>query len=102
MQLYRLTPILVALATGAGVAASPASAQHYRPDAEGYPCETAKRLAVVEDAQGFSIRRPEEKAPNPPVVTPTTIAIGSALRLDTRLFAQLAPKRLGTADAPRR
>lgn len=66
--------------------AAPASAQTYRPDAEGYPCARHAELAIVEDDLGFSIR---EKVALPVApVTATAIKIGNSLTLDSRLFSR--------------
>ena len=65
--------------------AVPASAQTYRPDAEAYPSPRGPQLAVVQSDLGFSIR--EKTARSLPPVAPAAIKIGSALTLDSRLFA---------------
>ena len=67
-------------------AAAPASAQTYRPDAEGYPCARHPEFAIVPDDLGFSIR---EKPDRPVAPVPfTAIKIGNSLTLDSRLFAR--------------
>ncbi|NMN06765.1 MULTISPECIES: hypothetical protein [unclassified Novosphingobium] len=67
------------------VGATPASAQTYRPDAEGYPCARHGELAIVQDDLGFSIRQKVARPVAP--VTSTAIKIGNSLTLDSRLFA---------------
>ena len=67
--------------------ATRALAQDYRPDAEGYPCGTHGRLAIVQDDQGYSIRPLQRVAEADRPAVPSTIAIGAALRLDTNIFA---------------
>lgn len=64
----------------------PASAQTYRPDAEGYPCARHAELAIVQDNIGFSIR--EKPALPVAPATATAIKIGNSLTLDSRLFAR--------------
>lgn len=68
------------------VVAAPASAQAYRPDAEGYPCAHHAELAIVQDDLGFSIRE-KVALPTAPV-TSSAIKIGNSLTLDSRLFAR--------------
>lgn len=79
-----LTAIAVALIAGE------ASAQQYRPDAEGYPCGAHKALTVVQDGPGFSIRRSGDPASGTSAARITSgaiVAIGNALRVDRRIFA---------------
>ncbi len=68
------------------VGAAPASAQTYRPDAEGYPCARHVELAIVQDDLGFSILQKVARPVAP--VTSTAIKIGNSLTLDSRLFAR--------------
>ncbi|WP_458733100.1 hypothetical protein [Sphingobium xenophagum] len=84
-----------------GVAAAPACAQTYRPDAEAYPCARSAQLAVVQTDSGFSIR---EKAEQQPVVptTSTPIKIGNSLTLDGRLFARTSLVRPKSNHVPQR
>ncbi|MBB3357019.1 MULTISPECIES: hypothetical protein [unclassified Novosphingobium] len=64
----------------------PASAQTYRPDAEGYPCAHHGEFAIVQDGLGYSIR---EKPALPVAPVPfTAIKVGNSLTLDSRLFAR--------------
>lgn len=73
------------------VGAAPASAQTYRPDAEGYPCARHAELTVLQDDLGFSIR---EKVALPAApVTSTAIKVGNSLTLDSRLFARTSLAR---------
>ena len=66
--------------------AAPASAQTYRPDAEGYPCARHVEFAIVQDDLGFSIRQKVARPAAP--VTSTAIKIGNSLTLDSRLFSR--------------
>lgn len=72
----------------------------------GCPCQTAQRLAVVQDAQGFSIRAQETTAPLEPAPSPTPlpnlIKIGAGLKFDARLFAATADQALEATHASRR
>lgn len=83
-----------------GIAAGPACAQAYRPDAEAYPCARSPQLAVVQSDSGFSIR---EKTAQPAVpITPTAIKIGNSLALDSRLFARTSLVRPESNHVPQR
>lgn len=83
-----------------GIAAGPACAQTYRPDAEAYPCARSAQLAVVQSESGFSIR---ERAAQPAVpTTPTAIKIGNSLTLDGRLFARTSLVRPESNHVPQR
>ncbi len=83
-----------------GIAAGPACAQTYRPDAEAYPCARSAQLAVVQSDSGFSIR----EKPEQPVVptTSTAIKIGNSLTLDGRLFARTSLVRPESHHVPQR
>jgi hypothetical protein len=81
-----------------GIAAAPACAQTYRPDADAYPCARSAQFTIVQSDSGFSIR---EKAEQPVVpTTPTAIKIGNSLTLDSQLFARTSLIRPETAHVP--
>lgn len=111
MTLHCLSPMIVAAMIGSGLASSPAGAQSApaatgsSPCAErGCPCQVADQLAVVQDAQGFSIRRraePAQPAPEPSAV-PAPIALGAGLKLDARIFAKIAAKTAEAGNDARR
>ncbi|QJR02793.1 hypothetical protein HH800_11725 [Sphingobium yanoikuyae] len=83
-----------------GIAAGPACAQTYRPDAEAYPCARNAQVAVVQSDSGFSIR---EKAAQPAVPpTPSAIKIGNSLTFDSRLFARTSLVRPESNHVPQR
>lgn len=97
----RLIPAGAALAASAGML-SPALAQDYRPDAEGYPCEARSKLAVVDDGSGFAIRPMHAPAAtNPLPESVRLIAIGASLKVDPQIFAR-APSRKEVTHAPHR
>lgn len=83
-----------------GMAAGPARAQTYRPDAEAYPCARSAQLGVVQSDSGFWIR---EKAEQPVVpTTSTAIKVGNSLTLDGRLFARTSFVRPEFHHVPQR
>jgi hypothetical protein len=67
------------------LAAGPAVAQAYRPNAEGYPCAAVPALSVVPGEDGFSIRATIRRSGSSSA--PAQIKIGSSLSLDSRIFA---------------
>jgi hypothetical protein len=69
-----------------GASAIPASAQTYRPDADGYPCARNASLTVVQSDIGFSIREKQDRPAVP--ATPVAVRLGSSLTLDSQLFAR--------------
>lgn len=109
----RWTSSLAAMILASGVVSISASAQTapFEPASHscaerGCPCQTAQRLAVVQDAEGFSIKPQETAAPlepaRSPAPMPTLLKIGAGLKLDTRLFAATADQALEASHAPRR
>lgn len=91
---------MLAGALSLGVAAVPACAQTYRPDAEAYPCARSAQLTVVQSDSGFSIR---EKAGHSAVpTTAAAIKIGNSLTLDSRLFARTSFVRPEFNHVPQR
>lgn len=78
----------------------PASAQTYRPDAEGYPCARNAPLTVVQSDLGYAIRE-KDAHPQPPSV-PTAVKIGASLTLDSRLFARTSLVRPESNHVPQR
>lgn len=81
-------------------AAAPASAQTYRPDAEGYPCTCGAQLAIVQSDFGFSIREKAARIVPPPV--PAAVKIGNSLTLDSRLFERTSLVRPESNHVPQR
>ncbi|MDF0491127.1 hypothetical protein PX699_22570 [Sphingobium sp. H39-3-25] len=84
--------------------AAPAQAQDNPRDAEAYPCDQRGDLTVVQDGPSYSIR-PRlvvAQAPSPTNTTATAISIGTALKVDSRIFAQAGGLVKEASHAPRR
>lgn len=84
-------PLAAMLLTSSVVAAAtPASAQDHRADAEAYPCSQESKLALVQQGNDFVIRAaPLPSADNPSPARPAqprTVRIGSAIAFDAVLF----------------
>lgn len=76
-----------------------ASPQDRRPDAEGYPCNGASPLKVVQDAQGFVIReQPAPRVPDVPAPAASRLEIGTSLKVDLGIFKR-GPKQTEAGDA---
>ncbi len=86
----------------ASLIATQGQAQDYRPDAEGYPCTARSQLAIVQDDQGYSIRRQQVEGPAAKSAVATTIPIGAALKVDARIFALSAQASGEVPSASRR
>jgi hypothetical protein len=90
------------------VGATPALADSYRPDAEGYPCAQRARLGIVQSENGFSIREAAEsttpRAVAEPIPTPSvmTIKLGHSVSIDSRILARTSLVRTESPDAPQR
>ncbi|PZU64059.1 hypothetical protein [Sphingobium sp.] len=88
------------------IGANPASAQHYRPDAEAYPCAGTAQLTIVQSETGFAIREKANHATPPaaPALAPlpTAIKLGNSLTLDRRIFARTSLVRPEPFDVAQR
>lgn len=97
----------VGLMLAAPCSPSESRPQSHRPDAEGYPCSSTHRLAIVQDGPGFAIRPSEADQPvSEPDPTESAadapIAIGGALKIDRKILLAGAGKHAEAAHAPRR
>ncbi len=79
-----------------------AQAQHYRPDAEGYPCVRRAPLAVVANEQGFAIETVPSTRPASTLKRPIAIAIGSSLKIDRAVIERAATFKSEARNAGRR
>jgi Spy/CpxP family protein refolding chaperone len=99
----RLTATAITLT--ANLTASPAGAQASGADAQAYPCGSGKKLTVVQDGPGFSIRHaggPIRTATATPITGDSLVAIGNALRVDRTIFAITPQHSEDETHAPRR
>jgi len=104
---FPCSPPMLAGALLLGIGATPASAQAYGSDAEGYPsCARTAQLAVVQSGSGFSIRaKAGQAAPSPAAVAaplPAAIKLGNSFILDGRIFARTSLVRPESSDVPQR
>ena len=103
---FPCSPPMLAGALLLVIGANPASAQTYRPDAEGYPCARTAGLAIVQNEAGFSIREKTNSVPPPPAAAPlplsAAIKLGNSLTLDWRIFARTSLVRPESHHVPQR
>ncbi len=103
---FPCSPAMLAGALLLAIGANPASAQTYRPDAEGYPCARTAQLAVVQSGAGFSILERASTVPPPPAAVPAAlpavIKLGNSLTLDRRIFARTSLVRPESSDVAQR
>lgn len=92
MLIPTLHPALLMAAAVVSPALACASPQNHRPDADGYPCQSAARLAVVQDAQEFVIRKQPEN-PLPSQKPSNRLHIGENVDLDLAIFKRVAKGR---------
>lgn len=83
---FPCSPPMLAGALTLSIAAAPAIAQTYRPDAEGYPCSREAQRAVVQSDAGFLIR---DRSERPSLrEKPAAIKLGNSNTIDGRIFAR--------------
>ncbi len=81
---------------------TPAHAQHYRPDAEGFPCARRDPLTIVANEQGFAIETIPSTRPVSTLKRPIAIRIGSSLKIDRAVIERAATFKSEARNAERR